>query len=154
MSSVDFDRVLRMVGDNGRYQTFMFIILCIPATVPLAFLVFLNVFTTATPDHWCKASPKFDKYNITTVNLKYLTVPYRIRSDGIKVFSQCSMYDVESSVYKDIFEELISTNSTIDSNDVLNVFNNSDKIIPLKNCTYGWQYDKKHYDNTLVTEVG
>lgn len=54
MSTVDFDDVLVQIGERGRYQLVMYYLLCIPATVPAAFLAFSQVFVSASPDHWCR----------------------------------------------------------------------------------------------------
>lgn len=150
-SSVNFDQVLKMVGDRGRYQIVMFILLCIPATIPVAFLTFSNVFTTATPDHWCKVSPKMDHINGSNLDLKHLTIPYRIRADGEKVYSKCTMYDDNSTEYKNLFDvdSLRIDDDWIASFDELV----SNQKIPVISCQYGWKYDKKYYENTLVTEV-
>ena len=43
MSSIDFDEVLLHVGEKGRYQNIMYYLLCIPATLPAAFLAFSQV---------------------------------------------------------------------------------------------------------------
>lgn len=43
MSSIDFDEVLVHVGEKGRYQNIMYYLLCIPATLPAAFLAFSQV---------------------------------------------------------------------------------------------------------------
>lgn len=43
MSDVDFDDVLVQIGERGRYQNIMYYLLCIPATVPAAFLAFSQV---------------------------------------------------------------------------------------------------------------
>lgn len=104
MSSIDFDKVLVMVGDKGRYQTVMFFILCIPATLPVAFLTFSNVFTNATPDHWCQPPPSFQNSSISEADLKHLTIPFRIRGDGEKVYSKCTMYDTNSTIYSQLFK--------------------------------------------------
>lgn len=45
MSSIDFDEVLVHVGEKGRYQNIMYYLLCIPATLPAAFLAFSQVST-------------------------------------------------------------------------------------------------------------
>ena len=50
---IDFDNVLLEVGQMGRYQLFMYLMLCIPATIPAAFIAFQQVFIVATPQHWC-----------------------------------------------------------------------------------------------------
>lgn len=43
MSSIDFDEVLVHVGEKGKYQNIMYYLLCIPATLPAAFLAFSQV---------------------------------------------------------------------------------------------------------------
>ena len=51
---IDFDDVLLEIGQMGRYQLGMYLLLCIPATMPAAFIAFQQVFLVATPDHWCR----------------------------------------------------------------------------------------------------
>lgn len=46
MSTIDFDDVLVHVGEKGRYQNIMYYLLCIPATLPAAFLAFSQVSLT------------------------------------------------------------------------------------------------------------
>lgn len=57
MASVDFDEVLSHVGERGRYQLVLYYLLCVPATLPAAFLAFSQIFVSATPDHWCRLEP-------------------------------------------------------------------------------------------------
>ena len=60
--SVDFDAILPHVGEMGRYQLALYLLMCIPATLPAAFLAFNQVFLSATPTHWCR-EPHLYKYN-------------------------------------------------------------------------------------------
>jgi hypothetical protein len=60
--SVDFDAILPHVGEMGRYQICLYLLMCIPATLPAAFLAFNQVFLSATPTHWCRESHLYD-YN-------------------------------------------------------------------------------------------
>ena len=60
--SVDFDDILPHVGEMGRYQIGLYLLMCIPATIPPAFLAFNQVFLSATPTHWCR-EPHLYKYN-------------------------------------------------------------------------------------------
>ena len=60
--SVDFDEILPHVGEMGRYQLALYLLMCIPATLPAAFLAFNQVFLSATPTHWCR-EPHLYKYN-------------------------------------------------------------------------------------------
>ena len=38
--SVDFDAILKHIGEMGRYQLVLYLMMCIPATLPAAFLAF------------------------------------------------------------------------------------------------------------------
>ncbi|XP_003427518.1 beta-alanine transporter [Nasonia vitripennis] len=108
MSSIDFDEVLLHVGEKGRYQNIMYYLLCIPATLPAAFLAFSQVFVSASPEHWCRI-PELD--NITGVLMsledrKALSLPYRNKSDGKREYSKCLMYDTN---YTALLESWLSS---------------------------------------------
>lgn len=140
MASIDFDSVLEYLGAEGRYQTVLYYLLCIPATIPAAFLAFNQVFLSATPSHWCHIP---DLANLTEENRKALGIPF----DGTK-FSECTMYHVDYS--KIIPENILNGNWTIDKASILSLVNST---WPITECMYGWEYDKSQYDATLVTEV-
>ncbi|XP_051168668.1 organic cation transporter 1-like isoform X1 [Leptopilina boulardi] len=171
MSSIDFDEVLLHVGEKGRYQNIMYYLLCIPATLPAAFLAFSQVFVSASPDHWCKI-PELD--NLTSIlsleERKALSLPYRIRSDGRKEYDRCTMYDVnytsiveswlDSFLSNDSqFESSTSSSSSIISSNLIYPPNRlpsppvSNPNWPVTKCRYGWDYDTRDYDSTLVTEL-
>lgn len=50
--SVDFDDVLPHLGEFGRYQKMLFLLLA-PFMFFVAFVYFSQIFITLTPDHWC-----------------------------------------------------------------------------------------------------
>lgn len=59
-----FDDILPYVGEAGRYQWLLFVIL-LPFTFVYAFLYFAQFFITLVPEeHWCKI-PELDTLNIT-----------------------------------------------------------------------------------------
>ena len=62
--SVDFDAILAHVGEMGRYQLALYLLMCIPATLPAAFLAFNQVFLSATPSHWCKIDHLYQYNNV------------------------------------------------------------------------------------------
>ena len=62
--SVDFDDILPHVGEMGRYQLALYLLMCIPATLPAAFLAFNQVFLSATPTHWCRVKHLYDYNNV------------------------------------------------------------------------------------------
>jgi len=51
-ASVDFDDVLPHLGEFGRYQKMLFLLLA-PFMFFVAFVYFSQIFITLTPDHWC-----------------------------------------------------------------------------------------------------
>ena len=140
MASIDFDSVLEYLGAEGRYQTVLYYLLCIPATVPAAFLAFNQVFLSATPGHWCQIPALA---NLTLEHRKALGIPF----DGTK-YSACSMYHVD---YTQILPEAILTGNW-PSNKTLPL-PAADTEWPVTSCLHGWEYDKTQYDATLVTEV-
>ena len=131
MASIDFDAVLDYLGAEGRYQTVLYYLLCIPATVPAAFLAFNQVFLSASPAHWCRVP---ELANLTLDERKSLAIP--LMSETGK-YSECSMYDVDFRAH------LLSGGGLV-----------GDPQWPTIGCSQGWEYDTTQYDATLVTEVG
>lgn len=69
-------------------------------------------------------------------------IPFQLLADGKRRYERCSMYNV------DLTSWLRSNNvSQLDS------LPTPDPTWPVVKCTHGWNYDKKDYDSTLVTEV-
>ena len=132
MSSIDFDAVLDSVGAEGRYQTVLYYLLCIPATIPAAFAAFNQVFLSASPAHWC-AVPALS--GLSQAQRKALAIPI----EGEK-YSECSMYHVN---YTGLLLKMTSDNGSLAA----------DPTWRVGPCLYGWEYDTSEYDATLVTEV-
>ncbi|PSN42448.1 hypothetical protein C0J52_15942 [Blattella germanica] len=109
MSTIDFDEVLQHVGERGRYQQIMYYLLCIPATIPAAFLAFSQ---------------------------KALAIPYTVRPDGRRQYSRCYMYDVNFTALLQLHDQPIP-----------------DTQWNVTKCLYGWNYDRRDYDSTLVTDL-
>ena len=130
----DFDDLLPAVGEMGRYQIGLFVIMCIPAAFPAAFLAFNQVFLSLTPDHWCRI-PDLDNLSDKTY-LKHLAIP--VNPDGS--FDSCYQYDVN-------FTQVIIDNGYAWPKDPNTTW-------PIKECQNGWDYDQSDFKNTLVTEVG
>ncbi|XP_063975588.1 organic cation transporter protein-like isoform X1 [Diachasmimorpha longicaudata] len=156
MSSIDFDEVLVHVGEKGRYQNIMYYLLCIPATLPAAFLAFSQVFVSASPEHWCRIPELENVTNLLSLQArKELSLPYEYKSDGRRQFSRCYMYDVN---YTAILEEwLRHVNTEVNATGSLTTSLPSPPVSntdwPKTKCLHGWIYDKRDYDSTLVTEL-
>ncbi|XP_076766736.1 organic cation transporter protein [Xylocopa sonorina] len=161
MSSIDFDEVLVHVGEKGKYQNIMYYLLCIPATLPAAFLAFSQVFVSASPDHWCRI-PELDNLTdlMTLEERKALSLPYVEKSDGkVKKYSKCKMYDVN---YTAIVESWLSRAFLDNGTNEEDEPRSRTRLppVPVGNpdwpviaCRHGWIYDTRDYDSTLVTEL-
>ncbi|XP_076629444.1 organic cation transporter 1 [Colletes latitarsis] len=159
MSSIDFDEVLVHVGEKGKYQNIMYYLLCIPATLPAAFLAFSQVFVSASPDHWCRV-PELENLTelMTLQERKTLSVPYVEKSDGKQKYSKCTMYDVN---YTAIIESWLGHGILENATDGAE-YRSRDRLPsppvanpdwPVTKCQHGWIYDNRDYDSTLVTEL-
>ncbi|KAG5331002.1 OCT1 protein, partial [Acromyrmex charruanus] len=166
MSSIDFDEVLLHVGEKGRYQNIMYYLLCIPATLPAAFLAFSQVFVSASPEHWCRIPELENMTNLMSLEeRKALSLPYTVKSDGRRVYSKCHMYDMNYTEIIDLWLEGANLSNTTDSPSLITSpsfdlpstrlpsppVSSSDW--PVVKCRYGWNYDTRDYDSTLVTEL-
>ncbi|XP_039277763.1 organic cation transporter 1 isoform X2 [Nilaparvata lugens] len=138
----DSDRDKQVCLDNEIttiHQKKLFALLCIPASVVTVFLVFSQVFVSATPDHWCRI-PELDDFtydgniSLTELEKKSMSIPFK---NGR--YEKCLMYDI------DYRKQLSSFNkSHVD---------NVNATLPTIPCQYGWTYDRNNYDSTLVTEL-
>lgn len=146
MSTIDFDDVLSHIGERGRYQHVMYYLLCIPATIPAAFLAFSQVFVSASPEHWCKVpaleNKIFGDISLSLEEQRSIAIPFRVLANGRREYDKCSMYNVNLTSW--LASQNISRSGKLPS---------PDPTWPVIKCTHGWNYDKKDYDSTLVTEL-
>ena len=133
--SVDFDSILPHVGEMGIYQMGLFLLMCIPACLPAAFLAFNQVFLSASPDHWCKVT-ELNKYNLPLSQVKNLSIPYNYDKEE---FDKCKQYDVN-------FTEIYEVNGQVWPQ-------TADPHWNVSTCKEGWEYDHSEYKDSLVTEV-
>lgn len=112
---------------------------------------------SASPEHWCRI-PELE--NLTDLmsleQRKALSLPYSVKPDGRRVYSKCQMYDVNYTAIIDSWLQRADLNNATDSpssfqpSPPLPV---SNPDWPVSECRYGWNYDTRDYDSTLVTEV-
>ena len=121
-------------------QMVLYLLMCIPATLPAAFLAFNQVFLSATPDHWCHVN-ELANSSLSLEAQKNLSIPLRPLPQGVSavVYEHCVQYNVN---FTKIFEE---NNNQWPSE--------PDPDWPKKPCSEGWDYDLSEYKDTLVTEV-
>lgn len=120
---------------------------------------------SASPEHWCRI-PELE--NLTDLmsleERKALSLPYSVRPDGRRVYSKCHMYDVNYTEIIDSWLEGANLSNTTDSPSLTTSpsFDSPSTRLPspisspdwpIIECRYGWNYDTRDYDSTLVTEV-
>ncbi|XP_070533075.1 organic cation transporter protein-like [Ptychodera flava] len=120
-----FDDILPKLGEFGRYQKYMYLLICV-AAIPSAYFNLANSFLSASSDHYCKV---YDNQTYEESSpLKNCTIPFD--SDGL--WDKCNRYDinVSSGISKDL------------------CYPRTDTI----NCDVGWVYDTSTYERTVVHE--
>lgn len=143
-TKVDFDSILPHVGEMGWYQLKLYLLLCIPACLPAAFLAFNQVFLSAEPDHWCKVSEleEFPEGNLTAQQIRALSIPRRYLNEERKdvfMYEKCFQYDVN---FTQIYETHGRRWPKLGDDSWNRTY-----------CKEGWNYDRSEYKDTLVTEV-
>jgi len=136
---MDFDELLTLTGEFGRFQAIVFAVLSLGILIEVM-LVLGYVFIAATPPHWCTAPQELDRMNLTHENLLRLTLPVDVATET--GYSQCHMYDRNY------------TGWTIDDvNRWLNVSSDVSENWTTTTCQLGWDYDHSVYASTIVTDV-
>ncbi|VDN52937.1 unnamed protein product [Dracunculus medinensis] len=127
---MDFDSFLAEVGDFGIYQTVLFFLICLPASLPSAFSAFNQPFVVGEPVHNCKFPTNREDLKPIAVYIDFI--------GNLKDDLSCWQYN-ETEV------DLLKNLSIED-------FKEARKELKLIPCQYGWDYDNSTYINTLVTE--
>lgn len=134
MAIHDFDTIFDHIGGFGRYQMFLFAVICYMSAM-LAFVYFGQIFMALTPPHWCSPPPGLEADDLLSADeVKRLTIPIDPETSE---FSRCQRYDVDVSA-------LLQGNMT--SQDPTTLWN-------ITGCTYGWTYDFKTYYPTITSEL-
>ncbi|XP_043648369.1 organic cation transporter protein [Drosophila teissieri] len=125
--SMDFDDILPLIGEFGRYQKLLFICM-IPFSFFVAFVYFSQIFLTLIPEqHWCHV-PELDGLDVEA--RLALSIPM---TNG--EYNNCYMYDVN---YTDILAQ----------GKVM-----ADPKWPRVKCRHGWSYNFTEIPySTVATE--
>ncbi|XP_071112698.1 organic cation transporter protein-like [Haliotis cracherodii] len=124
----NFDDILRHLGEFGRYQKWVYFLLCLPA-IPHGVRMMINVYLLNVPDHRC-AIPGYNndtyavqsKYHAELINK---TIPF-VKRDGKLQYDPCHLYFSSG--------QSASSNRTI------------------VGCNK-WVYDKSVFQSTAATEL-
>lgn len=128
---MDFEDVLKQVGDYGKFQKILVILFLIPTSA--INYMYDYMFMLATPDHWCFV-PELS--NMSLQEQQQFIRPDTI-IQGLPAKDNCLMFDVNYTSVAQTFE--LPYNDT--------------NLIPTKSCTNGWVYDKSVFLETATTKV-
>ncbi|CAB3244964.1 unnamed protein product [Arctia plantaginis] len=168
----ELDEAAVLATRSGYWHVVLFYLLCGLAAIPTSFLVFTQVFTNATPEHWCAPPKVLENLGLPDDIIRSLTIP---RQNG--VYESCRAYDFDSkelrNVLKDYVEEstvavkedtvvrslkiyqLIPSISNLSSKNLIG--NISEAVLSVRRnttspCQNGWRFSREQYRRTHVTE--
>uniref|UniRef100_A0AAG5DBR9 Major facilitator superfamily (MFS) profile domain-containing protein n=1 Tax=Anopheles atroparvus TaxID=41427 RepID=A0AAG5DBR9_ANOAO len=128
---VDFDDLLPHVGEFGRYQKILFLLM-IPFAFFVAFVYFSQIFITLVPEeHWCYV-PELQHLSVEERRALAIPIDESLAGDfatGVGdgaetiVYSKCTMYAVN-------FTEVLANN-----------IRKPDPSWPTQPCRNGWEYN-------------
>ncbi|CAK1543406.1 unnamed protein product [Leptosia nina] len=152
----ELDEAAILATRQGWWHVLLFYLLCGLAAIPTSFLVFSQVFTNATPEHWCAAPPELRILGLEDQLFRNLTVP---RQHG--VYESCKSHYVDPEKFFDALHE-IQNRSQITNIHELDYANVSipilsDLVLAVRSndtiaCQNGWSFSTSLYKRTLVSE--
>ena len=140
---MEYDEILKTVGEFGPYQRKVLLILCF-LVFPTAIQNLGYIFWAHRPDYVCDVTRPDILANVSQALWRNLTLPFEKTADDTWAHSQCERYDVN----------LTSINN---ANDVLflvrerQVRDDADDTSTLP-CD-SWAYDTSQFKSTIVSEV-
>ncbi|XP_034826072.1 organic cation transporter 1-like [Maniola hyperantus] len=167
----ELDEAAVLATKRGCYHVLLFYLLCGIAAIPTSFLVFSQVFTNATPEHWCAPPTELEGLAFPDEMLRNLTVP---QENG--VHDTCRSYSLDlQALYVDLEDYFGIKNFTQEADGMLlflkikdiilssdpnsryeKIQRVQDAIVAVQKepiaCTNSWRFDTAHYRKTLVTE--
>uniref|UniRef100_UPI00358FC7F4 solute carrier family 22 member 6-B-like n=1 Tax=Myxine glutinosa TaxID=7769 RepID=UPI00358FC7F4 len=130
-----FSKLLKTVGDSGRFQLINSIILCIPLLIIPAHHLIQN-FSAATPRHHCRVpwienatleATRDTPWNLSKEDLLRVAIPWEHDS-----LSRCSRFVRPQW-------QLLLNDSVSDD-------------VEIEGCLDGWEFDSSEFRSTIVTE--
>ncbi|XP_014669441.1 PREDICTED: organic cation transporter protein-like [Priapulus caudatus] len=136
---ISFDEILTHIGDLGRWQIQVFLLISL-AILVLGLQNMVIVFIGAIPEHWC-AVPELAAlpYDVQ----KNLSIPYDISDEGVLKWSACEVYS-ERNYTQAAF---LYASGGLDS---LSHFFYTDGN--QTSCENGWIYDQREGGSTFATD--
>ncbi|XP_028967880.1 solute carrier family 22 member 5 [Galendromus occidentalis] len=150
---MDFDEVLSLLGELGRYQKWLLLFVAFPASLPTAVNTFDHIFISDVPEHHCHAPISDEKASLLRTKLAP-SEDYRealqtlfLPRDAYGKFSRCQQYDIDlnSAITQVVKEDKDINSSTIEDFVARNRW-------PSVRCVHGWDYDTSVYPETLASK--
>ena len=139
---MEFEDILKQVGEYGRYQKRLVYFFLIPAGTIFALLCMNTFFMLSEPNHWCHI-PAIQ--NLPKDHQKQFSKPKHTESENKNEF--CSFYDIDyHSVLQEYDRDL---NQSLAANFSSSFLSSNTST---KECN-DWIFDKENWDATAVTEV-
>lgn len=135
---MDFDEILPLVGEFGKYQKLMIILVILPGTIPCGFNAYNQLFMASAVEHWCKIPGAENASTEQKDYLKNISIPLQF-VNGKYQYSKCFMRDLN-------YTNLISRG--IDSFE----YNNSLEFAPIIPCNNGWDYFIEKGRTSIISE--
>uniref|UniRef100_A0A2A4K7U9 Major facilitator superfamily (MFS) profile domain-containing protein n=1 Tax=Heliothis virescens TaxID=7102 RepID=A0A2A4K7U9_HELVI len=167
----ELDEAATLATKSGHWHVVLFYLLCGLAAIPTSFLVFSQVFTNATPEHWCAPPPQLQHLGLSDELLRTLTVP---GEHG--VYESCRAYDIDADELREALQryveertvtikegnefqsvkiyQLIAVSKRLQTHLIANI---SSAVLSVRRnttspCSYGWKFSSQQYQDTLVTD--
>ncbi|KAM3958184.1 organic cation transporter 1 [Aphomia sociella] len=168
----ELDEAATLATKSGWWHILLFYLLCGLAAIPTSFLIFSQVFTNATPEHWCAPPQELEALELSDDLLRSLTVPRQH-----DIYESCRAYSIDSKALYEALNDYVRESTKLvyeggamrlvtirqllpakgenERKNQLSVI--EDAILRLRSenataCTNGWRYSTEHYERTLVTE--
>ncbi|KAI1305343.1 Organic cation transporter 1 [Halotydeus destructor] len=134
---MDFESILKSVGEYGTYQKRLVFFYMVPTTTIFAFYCMNTFFMLSVPDAWCDV-PAVRHLDVTLQHK--LSRPPSLTSPG--KLDSCSFYDIDYS----------AALAAVDNATDLEKFTLGLQNATTRGCS-SWVYDKANYDATAVTDL-
>nr|XP_049701537.1 beta-alanine transporter [Helicoverpa armigera] len=167
----ELDEAAILATKSGHWHIVLFYLLCGLAAIPTSFLVFSQVFTNATPEHWCAPPPQLQHLGLPDELLRTLTVP---GEHG--VYESCRAYDIDGEELREALKHYVEERTvTIKEGNAFQsvkiyqliavskgkekdlIANISSAVLSVRKnttspCAHGWRFSSQQYQDTLVTD--
>lgn len=140
-SKMEFEDILKAVGEYGRYQKKLVYFYIIPTTTVFAIYCMNTFFMLSIPDAWCTVP---ELAHLSPALQQALSRP--LLNGSLDLLDSCSHYSLNYSQVLHRYEH-----SWNQDNFSLSA---EEKKASTSSCSNGWTFDKSNFDETAVSYLG